>query len=164
MASKKPITFEDLMAVERVSSPVVHPDGKSIAYVTTKHDHKKNKIASTIRLLNVETGENRVLTPGKGSHKNPAWSPDGKTLAFVSDREHHEEKGEQIWLLPMYGGEARRLTSGDGGAGQPAWSPDGKHIAFSRKTVVSPHWDGKLRGKDAELEGEEKNRLLHAKA
>ena len=33
---RRPMTFEDLMSVDRVSAPRVCPDGRSVAYVTTR--------------------------------------------------------------------------------------------------------------------------------
>ena len=95
-----------------------------------------------VRLLDLETGDTRELTPGPGSHSSPAWSPDGRHLALVSDR---SEDGAQVWVMPMEGGEARQVTRGKGGAGNLVWSPDGTRIAFSRNVVVSPHVKG---GKD----------------
>ncbi|MCZ7583983.1 MAG: S9 family peptidase [Deltaproteobacteria bacterium] len=137
----RPLTFSDIMAVERISQPAVSPDGRRVAFVASKHDPKANKVRHTIRLLDIVTRKVRALTPGPGNHTAPAWSPDGGTLAFVSNRE--KESGAQLWLLPMDGGEARRLTSGYGGVGTPVWSPDGKRIAFSRRVAVAPMFDEK---------------------
>ena len=115
--NKRHLEFSDLMSIHRVSQPVVSPDGRFVAYTSTKHDHVENKVASTIRLLALESGEERVLTPGPGKHSSPVWSPCGAYLAFVSDRD--EKEGAQLWLLPFSeGGEARRLTTG--GEGPPS--------------------------------------------
>ncbi|MCK4718458.1 MAG: PD40 domain-containing protein, partial [Thermoplasmata archaeon] len=149
MSSKKPITFKDLMAVDRVSYPTVHPGGRYVAYVTTRHSPEENRLASIIRMVDLETGEDKILTPGHEDHRNLAWSPDGKTLAFVSNR----GGGEQIWLLPFEGGEARHITEGEGDVGKLVWSPDGGLIAFSRSVVVSPHWDGKRKKGERSLHG-----------
>lgn len=133
------MAFDDLMSVDRVSGPKVSPDGTRVAYVTTRADLDENKMRSTVRLLDLATGDSRDLTPGPGSHSAPAWSPDGRHLALVSDR---GEDGAQVWVLPMDGGEARQVTCGKGGAGTPVWSPDGTRIAFSRSVKVSPHLKG----------------------
>lgn len=134
---KRPMTFADLMAVERISQVATAPDGLSALYVTSKPDPGKNATKSTIRRLDLATGESVELTPGPGNHRSPAWSPDGKWIAFASDRE--KEEGPQVWVMPAGGGEARRVTSGYGGASGLLWAPDSRRIAFTRSVVVSEH-------------------------
>lgn len=139
---KRHLTFEDMMGIHRVSSPNVSPDGKFVAYVTTKHDHIENTQKSTIRLLDLKTKESRILTPGPGSHANPAFSPDGRHLAFTSSRD--EKEGSQLWIMPLQRpGEARQVTKGQGGVSQIVWAPDSKRIAFARSVIVSPHFNQK---------------------
>ncbi len=148
---KHPMTFDDLMDIDRISSPAVHPGGELIAFTKTKHDHKENKVRSTIMLFDIPEGALRELTPGGSKDASPVWSPDGKHLAFTSDR----GESQQLWVLPFEdGGEARKLTEGEGGVSSPIWSPDGKRLAFARSVVVSPHWDGNSRG----IEGDDKEK------
>lgn len=142
---RAPLSFADLMSVDRVGQAAVSPDGGRFAYTATRHDQRENTIRSTIRLFDLETGKETELTPGRGSHSKPAWSPDGRWIAFVSDRD--EEAGEQTYVIPTAGGEAKRVTDGYGGAGSPVWAPDSKRIAFSRSVAVSPHFRPKSRGK-----------------
>ncbi len=134
------MTFEDLMSVDRVSGPKVSPDGQLVAYTTARADLVNNKMSSTVRVVDLKTGEGRELTPGPGSHSSPAGSPDGKRLAIVSDRGND---GSQVWVMPMDGGEASQVTHGREGASNPVWSPDGTRIAFARSVPVSPHLTGK---------------------
>ena len=142
-ARKRHLSFEDIMSIHRVSSLSVSPDGKFVAYVTTKHDHIENGTTSTIRLLELGTKEENILTPGPGKHSSPVWSPCGGHLAFVSDRDGKE--GAQLFILPFReGGEARQLTTGDGGVSQPVWSPDGTRIAFARSVIVSPWFEKEM--------------------
>jgi len=136
MAKNKSLSFDALMSIDRVSDPVVSPNGEYLVYVTTKHDKFENCNNSTIRYLDLKTGKSKILTPGTGSHSSPSISPDGKRMVFVSDR----SEGSHLWLLDLdKPGEAKQLTKGDGGASKPVWSPDGKYIAFSKKVVVSPN-------------------------
>jgi Tol biopolymer transport system component len=144
------------MKVERISDPNVHPGGKYVAFVGSAHDNKENKVSSTIKLIDLETGEERDLTPGDQKDSVPRWSLDGSKLAFVSDR----EGSSQIWILPFSeGGEAFRITEGDGGASQLTWSPDGTRIAFARTVIVSPHFDGNAN----DIPEKEKERIVRAR-
>ncbi len=156
MSRERTLTFDDLMAIYRVSSPAVHPSGEHIAFVVSKHDHKENKVRSTVKLLDMRSLEVRDLTPGQHKDTSPVWSPDGKVLAFVSDR----EGGQHLWLLPFKeGGEARKVTSGEGGISNPVWAPDSKRMAFSRSVVVSDHWDGSSEGITGDDKDKERTKL-----
>ncbi len=151
-----PLKFEDMMKINRISSPSVHPGGKFAAYVSSKHDHVENKVSSTIMLLDLEDGSSRELTPGDSKDSSPVWSPDGELLVFVSNRKDES----QLWILPFKkGGEAYQLTKGEGGVSAPIWAPDGKRIAFTRSVVVSTHWDGNTEG----ISGDEKDKIKLAK-
>jgi dipeptidyl aminopeptidase/acylaminoacyl peptidase len=138
-AKTKPTTgrslaFADVLAIGRVSQPAVSPDGQKVAYVRRDFVAGEDRFRASVRLVDLESGEDRELTPGPGNHHSPAFSPDGQTLAIVSKRDDH---GPQLWLLPLAGGEARRLTRGIGGVQSPLWSPDGKRLAFARDVIVS---------------------------
>lgn len=133
------LEFATMMGIERISDPVVSPDGRRVVFVVTRPDLAENEMRSTLRLLDLETREVRELTPGPGKHSEPAWSPDGNFIAFVSTRD--EKEGRQIWVLPCAGGEAQRVTSGYGGANRPHWAPDSRRIAFWREVVVSNRYE-----------------------
>src|SRR5579883_2575944 len=124
---KRPITFHDLISVERVSEPAISPDGRWVAYTLAQPDLAANRINRNLWIASA-TGDSepRQLTRG-GSDSRPQWAPDGKQLAFVSSRTGTEE----IYLLALSGGEATPLTTLSTGAGNEQWSPDGSSIAFT---------------------------------
>ncbi len=126
IAAPRPMTFDDLVACHRLSSPHVSPDGKWVAYVATDVDKAANKTDSDIWLVPADGGTPRRLTSSPKHDRHPTWSPDGRWIAFESNR-----GGDfQVWVIPSDGGEARKLTSVSTEATQPVWSPDGKNIAF----------------------------------
>ena len=66
------------------------PDNKTVVYIAYTEDQKGGHPFGKdvkLRLLDVETGETRDLTPifygGQGSLNVPSWSPDGEKVAYV---------------------------------------------------------------------------------
>ena len=127
---KRPITFQDLAAMHRLSGPQISPDGKWIAYEVGTPNLEANRVVRDIWLVSAEGGEARQITRG-GSDTRPRWSPDGKRIAFLSSRDSEQ----QVYWITLDGGDANRLTSLSGGADTELWSPDGKWIAFFRASI-----------------------------
>src|SRR5438093_4480692 len=101
--SKHPISFEDLMKIQRISDIQVSPDSRWIAYVLTTVDLKANKKTGHLWKVPTQGGSPLQLTRGDGSESHPDWSADGSSVAFVSTRGGKS----QIWVIGMIGGEAR---------------------------------------------------------
>ncbi|MCI0551863.1 MAG: hypothetical protein L0287_12985 [Anaerolineae bacterium] len=101
------------------NNPAWSPDGKWLAVLTGTEQ-------PDITLINIETGETRVLAPDPALDIYPSWSPDGSKLAFVSDREGNEE----IYLISQDGTDLVNLTNNAGIDFNPVWSPSGHYIAF----------------------------------
>jgi dipeptidyl aminopeptidase/acylaminoacyl peptidase len=130
-AAKRPITFQDLISMHRVSDPQISPDGKWVAYALATPDLAENRLVKNIWLVGLEGGESRQLTQG-GTDVRPRWSPDGKKLAFLSSR----DGAQQVYLVGLDGGDATRVTSRSTGADNELWSPDGKWIAFVSRVYL----------------------------
>src|ERR1700739_183857 len=124
--AKRPMTFDDLIKLHRLSGATISHDGKWVAYTVSTPDLDANRSVSNIWIVSAAGGEPTQITEG-GRDNSPAWSPDGKTLAFLSSR----DGGSQVYLLSMEGGEAKKLTHLSTGADLFHWSPDGKAIAFT---------------------------------
>ena len=61
-------------------------------------------LESSLEVLDIETGQRRVVYHVRGHIEAPNWSPDGRTLLYNS--------GGRIWTIPADGGEPRLLDTG----------------------------------------------------
>lgn len=102
-------------------SPRWSPNGKRIAWVSTRHGNQE------IYTADAAGKDIQRLTREPGRDNNPSWSPDGKRIAFASDRGGNFD----IYVMNADGSKVRRLTKQRGLDYWPAWSPDGKRIAFT---------------------------------
>ena len=125
--AKRPITFDDLMKVQRISDPQVSPDGRWIAYVQGAVDFEANKVVKHIWLIRAEGGEPKQLTAGDRSDSRPRWSPDGESIAFISTRGGKS----QVWIIPVHGGEARQLTTISTEADGVTWASKSGALLFT---------------------------------
>ncbi len=123
--NKRPIGFQDLISLHRVSDPQISPDGQWIAYTVATPDLDANRMASNIWIVPTDGGDSRQLTEG-GRDERPRWAPDGKTLVFLSSR----DGTPQVFSISADGGEPSRITFLSTGADNELISPDGKWIAF----------------------------------
>ena len=125
--AKHAMTFDDLMAVQRVGEPQISPDGRSVAYTLGTTDMETNRIAHNIWVVSTAPGsQSRQLTQS-GHDTRPQWSPNGKSIAFLSSR----EGATQVYVMPAQGGNAKKITSLSTGADNEKWSPDGRWVAFT---------------------------------
>ena len=125
--AKRPITFEDLAKLQRISDPEISPDGKWVAYVQTQVDLEADKGSTHIWRVPAGGGAPRQLTQGSGSDTRPRWSPDSQSLAFISNR----GGTSQVWILPMNGGEARQVTSISTQAEGVTWAAKADNLLFT---------------------------------
>jgi dipeptidyl aminopeptidase/acylaminoacyl peptidase len=130
--AKRPMTFEDLMAMKRLGETAVSPDGKWLSYSVTTVDLDKNTKTPELWLQKIEGGEPikiAVSQPGDGGLE---FAPDGKRILFTSSR----DGGQQVWLADFDSttgatSDAKKLTSIATEADNARWSPDGKSIVFT---------------------------------
>ena len=120
-----PPEFQVLTYSGSDGQPSVSPDGKTIAFVSSR-DGK-----SRIWIKQVAGGAEAVLTEGPDAF--PRFSPDGSSLLFA----RASQEGIAVYRAPLVGGEARRIV---GPALEADWSPDGKEVAFVRTDTL----DGKI--------------------
>ena len=132
--AKRPLTYEDVIAMGRVSDPQISPDAQWVAYVVDRYDLETNGRSSAIWLASLENEQNRQLTqPPEGKRdRSPRWSPDGKTLAFLSNR----SGSWQVWALSMEGGEALQRSHLPVSVDGLLWSPEGTWLAFTAEVYA----------------------------
>jgi len=130
--SKRPFTFEDMMALKRVGDPALSPDGKWIIFATTNVDLVQNTKTPHLWVLPASGGEASQITNGPGEDA-PRWSPDGKSVLYISARDGES----QVWVSDfdparaIFVTDPRKVTSISTGADGAIWAPDGKTILFT---------------------------------
>lgn len=147
---RRPITFEDMYAMGRVSDPQVSPDGKTILYVVTWFSLENNNSNSDIYAVPFEGGEAVRLTDTPKADRHPRWSPDGKSIAFISTREN----GSQIWSMLPDGSRQQRVTNISTGIDGFVWSPTGTHFLFSSQVYPDCPTDECNRIRDEQREAD----------
>lgn len=116
-----PLSVDTLLALPRVESPAISPDGREVAFTVARAAADGEKLTSALFLVRAAGGAPRRLTQGDERVSSPRFSPDGRRIAFVSTR----GGAPQAWVLDLAGGEATRATSLPGGVGGLLWSKDG---------------------------------------
>lgn len=134
------------------------PDGRSIAYISTKPFAEDNDSAEVrvitdllyktkggrgrqryagkermhIWLVSISDGKNSCLFESEYDEHSISFSPDGKKICFISNRTGAPglNQWSDVYTVDVYTGTVQQISSEKGSAFQPAWSPDGKYIAY----------------------------------
>ena len=129
-AADRPFEVRDLANLDRVSSPVLSPDGRKVVFAVRQTDFEANRGRSSLWIRDLMT---RDMAPPKrftaeGFNVNsPAFSADGRTVYFLSAK----SGSQQLWSQPVGGGEARQLSNYPLDVGGYLLSPDGQSVALS---------------------------------
>ena len=92
------------------ANPIWSPDGKRIAFVSSREGTRTELARGDIYVMNADGGNATNLTRNAYEDNYPVWSADGASLYFVSFR----DGTAQIYAVPAQGGEQRRLTRNPG--------------------------------------------------
>jgi dipeptidyl aminopeptidase/acylaminoacyl peptidase len=142
------------------SSPRWSPDGKTLAFLSTRNvDQSPEPPSPQVFLMSMAGGEAMPLTNLKNGVSAFQWSPDGTRIACVSrsgpsdstpagerksDVRHYvhihykfndtgwfDDKRTHIWVVETTDGKTKQITEGnDWNDTDPQWSPDGTRIEF----------------------------------
>ena len=127
--TKRPMTPEDVVSLNRASDVQLSPDARRVAFVASSWDRENDRFNSDIWLVD-EMRQVVRLTSHPKRDDSPRWSPEARRMAFLSERGADADAGAQIFLLNPMGGEPVPLTSHKAPIQSFEWSPDGRSIAF----------------------------------
>ena len=154
-AAKRPMTFNDLMAMKRLGEPIPSPDGKWVAFEQTDVNLEGNTKRAHLWIVPADGGEARRLNPGCDNvESRPRFSPDGKSLLFAAK----VGDNQQLWITPFdaasgkLGGSATQLTELSTGADGAIWSPDGQNVVFVSSVYPDAKDDAENKARDEALE------------
>jgi len=105
---------------ERAALPHWSPDGKQIAYASTKQGEPWR-----LSLVSVGGGDAHEMFPDGGSQIDANWSPDGEQLMFGDYS--RDKNGLKIQVMDF---KTHKITTIPGSTGlfSPRWSPDGRYV------------------------------------
>jgi len=126
-AQTHPFSVHDMLAMDRVSDPVVSPDGRLVAFVVRRTDLEANRGRTDVWIVAAGGTGLRRLTSHPESDSNPRWAPDSRTVWFLSSR----SGSSQVWKIPVDGGEAEQVTREPLDVGNLLVSPDGRYLAYT---------------------------------
>ena len=132
--------LSDFVAIPRVGSIELSPDGTWLAATVQTLSPDKKKYQTSIWRIDPEGGPARRLTRSAQGEGGPVFLPDG-SLLFTSKRPDPDAEKEDkdakaaLWVLPPDGGEARRLTALPGGISGVATSRQSATIVVSTEVM-----------------------------
>ena len=134
--SKRPMTPEDVVSLNRASDAQMSPDGRRVAFVVNSWDRENDRFNSDIWLVD-ELRQAIRMTSHPRRDDSPRWSPDARRIAFLSERGADAEAGAQILPAQPLG---RRACSTD-----LAQGADSKFRVVARRPAHSVHRRGAAR-------------------
>ncbi len=161
--AKRPMTFDDLMAMKRVSDPQPSPDGKWVLFSVQGVDLAANKKVTHLWIVDSEgKNESRKVTFSDKGESRGRFSPDGKQVAFTSARDGGKS---QVWLAPFDSaagalGEATKLTNVSTEADGGMWSPDGKRLVYLSEVYPQCGADDACNAQQDEIAGKSKVKAM----
>ena len=126
-ATAKGLTIDDMLAMRRITDPVVSPDGKHVAFAVRDTDVDANRGRFDIWLAATDGSAVRQLTTHPENDQDAQWSADGAWIYFVSSR----SGSAQVWRIRPTGGEAEQVTRLPSDINGYKLFPDGKRLVVA---------------------------------
>jgi dipeptidyl aminopeptidase/acylaminoacyl peptidase len=104
----QPFGVQDLVRLERISEPVVSPDGKRLAYSLRTTDMDANRGRTSVWLVDVAHPDAAAvrLTDLPANADSAEWSADGHYLYYLSNR----SGSSQVWRSDVLRRDAVQIT------------------------------------------------------
>ena len=126
-AEPHPFNVHDLVMMERVSAPVLSPDGSQVAYALRQTDYEANKGSTGIWRVPVRGGTPVRLTPPALNASSAVWSADGTQLFFLAPK----AGTSQLWRVAANGGDPLEATALALDVNNFQLAPDGRRVLLS---------------------------------
>lgn len=130
---------QDVETLRAVTSAVLSPDGKRVAYTLavprTAWKDEDGTPWIELHVLDVDGGDSRAFVTGKVNVGRIAWTPDSKAVAYLAKREGDKETA--LYQIPMDGGESRKVASLATSISSFSFSPDGREVALVATEAAS---------------------------
>ena len=153
-ATDRPFEVRDLANLDRVSSPVLSPNGRKVVFAVRETDFDANRGRTSLWIRDLATrdlGPPKRLTAQGVNVNSPAFSPDGATVYFLSAA----SGSQQLWSQPVAAGQARQLSNYPLDVAGYLLSPDGRSVALAFE--VFNDCDALACTRDRLAQGEAKN-------
>ncbi len=121
---------EDIVSMDRYSSPVLSPDGRKLVFARRVVDMDANKSSTSLWIEDLSARDAAPpvrLTPEGWNVNSPAFSADGKRVYFLSGK----NGSSQLYAIGLDGGAPVQLTDFAVDVDAYSLSPDGGRIAFA---------------------------------
>ncbi|HEY0309705.1 MAG TPA: S9 family peptidase, partial [Luteimonas sp.] len=144
---------EDLVSMDRYSSPVLSPDGRKLVFAKRVVDLDANKASTSLWIEDLfarDAAPPVRLTPEGWNVNSPAFSADGTRVYFLSGK----NGSSQLYAIGLDGGAPVQLTDVPVDVDGYSLSPDGSRIAFAAGSF--PDCSGDLACTKQKLEAERK--------
>ncbi len=92
-------------------SPAWSPDGRTLAFVSARHEDWDLEMVTDVYLVDAAGGEPRRLTQGGGSIGSVAWLPDGRLAADRYPGVYDDPRHTKIATVDAGSGEVTLLTT-----------------------------------------------------
>lgn len=131
-AAPRPLQPRDLASLDRFSSPVLTPDGKSLVYARRVVDFDANKSSTALWVQDAAnaSAKPRRLTPDGWNVNSPEVAPDGKSVYFLSSK----TGVSQLYSVALAGGAPQQVTALALDVGSFDVAPNGQRVALGLET------------------------------